>query len=93
MSELELIRSALTRETPHLGDVVWWQLADARTSCAYFERVWRDAGLPREHLPEPPSSERSLRVAAREAQVGLTDRLLRLAKAADDEVGHRPGLC
>jgi hypothetical protein len=86
MSELELIRSALTRETLHLGDVVWWELTDARTSCAQLEKIWRDAGLPAEHLPEPPSSERSLRVAAREAQVGLPDRLLRLAKVADDEV-------
>lgn len=97
MSELELIRSALTRETPHLGDVVWWELTDARTSCTSLEKVWRDAGLPAKHLPDPPSSERSLRVAAREAQVGLADRLLRLAKVADDEVVYavvheqRPG--
>jgi hypothetical protein len=97
MSELELIRTALTRETPKLGDVVWWELTDARTSCAQLEQVWREAGLAADHLPDPPSSERSLRVAAREAQVGLADRLLRLAKVADDEVVYavvheqRPG--
>jgi hypothetical protein len=82
---LELIRNTLARETPKLGEIVWWSLADARTPRADLERVWREASLPAEHLPELPSSDRSLRVAAREAAVGQTDRLLRLAKADEDE--------
>ena len=85
MSAIELIRNTLVRDTPHLGDIVWWTLADARTPRADLEQVWRDAGLAAEYLPELPSSDRSLRVAAREAAVGQTDRLLRLAKADESE--------
>jgi hypothetical protein len=97
MSALELIRNTLVRDTPHLGDIVWWTLADARTPRADLERVWRDAGLPAEYLPESPSSDRSLKVAMRDTQVIHSDRLLRLAKADDSEIvfavvrEYRPG--
>jgi hypothetical protein len=83
MSAIELIRNTLVRDTPHLGDIVWWTLADARTPRADLERVWQGAGLPVEYLPDMASSDRSLKVAMRETQVIHSDRLLRLAKADD----------
>jgi hypothetical protein len=80
MSALELVRSALNTGGEHLGDMVWWQLADARIRAADLEAAWVGAGLPVELLPEAPSTERAFKHAVREAQVGQPTRLLRLAK-------------
>jgi len=37
-----------TKASPHhqhLGDIVFWQLADTRVGRATLESLWRDAGL------------------------------------------------
>lgn len=68
----------------HLGDLVWWSLVEAQIDRAALAEKWTAAGLGPELLPEAPTLEKAFKLAVRETQVGLTDRLIRLAK--DDEV-------
>ena len=64
---LQRLRSVLGKGTQHLGDIVFWQLADARVDRATLESLWRDAGLDAALLPEEPTAERALKQAVREA--------------------------
>jgi hypothetical protein len=83
---LQRLRSVLGKGSQHLGDIVFWQLADARVDRATLESLWRDAGLDAVLLPEEPTAERALKQAVREAQVGQRDRLIRLGLDNEDEI-------
>jgi hypothetical protein len=63
---------------------LWWELAAASVNRPDLVKLWVQGGLPTELLPEEPTPEKAFKTAARETQVGHTDRLLRLAK--DDEL-------
>ena len=78
MTALEKIRSTLARGGAHLGDIVYWTLADARIDRSALEKVWTGAQLPPEFLPEPPTAEKAFKAAAREGALGQADRLIRL---------------
>jgi hypothetical protein len=83
---LALIRSHLQTAGEHVGDMVWWTLEDARIGRARLEEIWTAAGLSTALLPEPPTPEKALRAAVREAAVGQQDHLIRLGKDDDDEL-------
>ena len=83
---LALIRSHLQTAGEHLGDMVWWTLEDARIGRARLEEVWAAAGLSAALLPEPPTPEKALRAAVREAAVGQQGHLIRLGKDDEDEL-------
>lgn len=86
MSALEVIKKNLNAGGSHLGDLIWWALADARVNRATLEGVWAGAGLDLGALPEPPSAEKALKTAVREAQVGEASRLIRLGKEDEAEL-------
>ena len=83
---LALLRSHLQTAGEHLGDMVWWTLEDARIGRARLEEVWTAAGLSAALLPEPPTPEKALRAAVREAAVGQQGHLIRLGKDDEDEL-------
>jgi hypothetical protein len=86
MSQLESIRSTLARGGQHLGDLIWWTLAEARIERSTLEAVWTNARLDSALLPDPPSSEKTLKAAVREATIGQHDRLIRLGKEDEAEI-------
>ena len=77
------LTAVLTKSGAHLGDIVFWMLAEASTNRSDLESKWKAAQLPMELLPEPPTITKSFKLAVRETQTGLTDRLIRVA--VDDE--------
>ena len=79
MTQIESIIHALKTSGTHLGDLVFWTLSDASVDRATFEARWQTAGLAPELLPEPPTPEKALKAAVREAAVGQPNRLIRLA--------------
>jgi len=83
---LTTVAAALNTAGEHLGDLVWWNLADARIPRHVLERVWTGAGLDLALLPEPPSAEKAFKTAARECQVGKPDLLIRLGKDSESEL-------
>lgn len=83
---IERIKTALAKGGEHLGDLVFWTLADARVDRSTLEALWTAAGLDRQLLPDAPTAEKALKLAVREAAVGNTDRLIRLAKEGPDEI-------
>jgi hypothetical protein len=83
-TELDLIRRNTNHGGQPLGDLLWWELAAASVNRPDLVKLWVQGGLPTELLPEEPTAEKAFKTAARETQVGHTDRLLRLAK--DDEL-------
>jgi hypothetical protein len=86
VSTLATIRSQTTRGGSHLGDVVWWGLADARVARSHLESVWAAARLDLASLPEPNSAEKALKTAVKESSVGLAGRLIRLGKEDEYEI-------
>ncbi len=80
------LTSALNQGGPHLGDLIWWTLAEARIDRTTLEKLWAAAQLALEHLPEPPTAEKALKAAVREAAVGQPDRLIRLGKEDETEI-------
>lgn len=80
LDSLQEIRSHTVGGGKHVGDIIWWTLADARIARSLLESVWSDAGLCSAWLPEPPTPEKALRTAVREAQVGQHQHLVRLGK-------------
>lgn len=72
------VKSYLGTAGAHLGDLIWWALADARIGRTELEQVWASAQLDPALLPEPPTVEKALKTAVRETHAGHTDRLLRL---------------
>lgn len=85
-SQLDLIRHQTNRGGEPLGDLLWWELVNATVTRPTLQNLWVQSALPSELLPEPPSPEKTFKTAAKEAQVGHPDRLLRLAKEDDQEI-------
>lgn len=83
---LTKLQTVLGKAGRHLGSICFWQLSDARVNRATLERLWRDAGLDLALLPEEPTCERAIKQAAREAQVGQRDRLIRLGRESEAEI-------
>ena len=84
--DLVSIRRLTVTPGDHVGDLIWWALEGARIRRPALEQLWANAGLPASALPEPPSAERALKTAAREALLGVQDHLIRLGKESDEEV-------
>ena len=84
--QLEIIRHHTNHGGQPLGDLLWWELAAASVSRPDLTKLWVQGGLPTELLPEPPTPEKAFKTAAKEAQVGHPDRLLRLAVENELEV-------
>jgi hypothetical protein len=83
---IERIKSALATGGEHLGDLLWWHLGDARIDRAELESIWTKGGLDAALLPDAPTAEKALKLAAREAQVGQRERLIRLGKEDEHEI-------
>ena len=83
---LEKITSALETGGQHLGDIVYWTLTEARIDRSSLENIWCGARLAPEFLPDPPTAEKALKAAVREASVGQPDRLIRLGKEDEAEI-------
>ncbi len=83
---LDKITTVLNKGGQHLGDIVYWTLAEARIDRSTLEKLWAGAQLAPEHLPEPPTAEKALKAAVREAAIGQPDRLIRLGKEDDAEI-------
>lgn len=83
---LSAIRAHLQTAGEHVGDLLWWVLEDARISRPRLEAVWQASGLSIDHLPEPATPEKALKLAVREAQTGQHHHLIRLAKEDQDEL-------
>jgi hypothetical protein len=83
---LETVKSVLRKGDKHLGDLIWWTLADARVDRSTLETIWNSARLAPEFLPDPPTAEKALKAAVREAAVGQPDRLIRLGKEDETEI-------
>jgi hypothetical protein len=80
------LSSALNHGGQHLGDLVWWTLAEARIDRSTLETIWAGAHLAPEHLPDPPTAEKALKSAVRVAALGQPDRLIRLGKEDEAEI-------
>ncbi|HYD55082.1 MAG TPA: hypothetical protein VEA99_20775, partial [Gemmatimonadaceae bacterium] len=80
------LTSALNLGGQHLGDLIWWTLAEARIDRSTLENIWAGAQLAPELLPDPPTAEKALKAAVREAAVGQPDRLIRLGKEDEAEI-------
>ena len=83
---LEKLKSILAKGGDHLGDLIWWTLTDARIDRPALEAIWAGAQLDPTHLPDPPTAEKALKAAVREAAVGQPDRLIRLGKEDEAEI-------
>lgn len=84
---IDLIKNALHNAGgTHLGDLIFWSLGDARIDRKVLETVWAAAGLDHSLLPEPPTAEKALKLAVREAQVGQRECLIRLGKEDGSEI-------
>ena len=83
---LDKLTSALNKGGNHLGDLIWWTLAEARIDRSTLENIWAGAQLAPEYLPDPPTAEKALKSAVREAAIGQPDRLIRLGKEDEAEI-------
>jgi hypothetical protein len=86
LEQLHEIRFHTVSAGKHVGDIIWWQLANARIQRSLLESVWSNAGLSAAWLPEPPTPEKALRTAVRESQVGQHEHLVRLGKEDENEL-------
>lgn len=82
----ETVKSVLSQGGQHLGDLVYWTLAEARIQRASLESLWSAAQLPVNLLPEEPTAEKAIKTAVRESQVGQQERLIRLGKEDEAEI-------
>ena len=83
---LDKLTTVLNKGGQHLGDLIWWTLAEARIDRSTLENIWTGAQLAPEYLPDPPTAEKALKSAVREAAVGQPDRLIRLGKEDEAEI-------
>lgn len=83
---LDTIKSVLATGGKHLGDIVYWTLAEARIDRSALETIWNAAQLSPAMLPEPPTAEKALKTAVREAAVGQPERLIRLGLESEKEI-------
>lgn len=70
----------------HMGDLIWWALFDARVERQRLISLWEGAGFDTKLLPDETTAEKALKLAAREAQVGLKGALIRPLGDDKDEV-------
>jgi hypothetical protein len=84
--DIDKITSVLATGGQHLGDIVYWTLAEARIDRSTLENIWNAAQLSPAMLPEPPTAEKALKTAAREAAVGQPERLIRLGLESENEI-------
>ena len=84
--QLELIRHHTNHGGQPLGDLLWWELVNPSVSRPELQKLWVQGALPTELLPEAPTAEKAFKTAAKEAQVGHPDRLLRLAVENELEI-------
>ncbi len=84
--DLDAIRGYTETAGPHVGDLLWWTLQGARIRRTDLECLWVGAGLSASLLPEPPTVEKALKTAIRDAQLGVDDHLFRLGKESRDEL-------
>ena len=82
----ETVKNVLSQAGQHLGDLVYWTLVEARIERATLEKLWAEAQLPANLLPEKPTAEKALKSAVRETQVGQLERLIRLGKEDEAEI-------
>jgi hypothetical protein len=78
--------TSLSNAGHHLGDVLWWQLTEARIAQSHLKRIWTDHHLNPDWLPEPATAEKAFRGAVKESQVGQADHLVRLGREDDDHL-------
>src|SRR4051812_6409494 len=83
---IDLIKKALSKGGEHLGDLIFWALAEARVERATLESIWASAGLDAALLADAPTAEKALKLAVRDAAVGQAGRLIRLGKEDESEV-------
>ncbi len=83
---LDKLTSALNNGGQHLGDIVYWTLAEARIDRSTLENIWSSAQLAPELLPDPPTAEKAFKTAAREAALGQPDRLVRATKEDESDI-------
>jgi hypothetical protein len=83
---LDKLTSALNQGGQHLGDLIWWTLAEARIDRSTLENIWAGGHLAPEFLPDPPTAEKALKAAVRETAVGQPDRLIRLGLENEQEI-------
>src|SRR6266702_1639755 len=83
---LDKLSSALNRGGQHLGDLIWWTLAEAKIDRSTLENIWSNAQLAPELLPDPPTAEKAFKTAAREAALGQPDRLVRATKEDESDI-------
>lgn len=84
--DLAELRRLTSTPGPHVGDLLWWSLEDARIRRPALETAWSNAGLSSSLLPEHPTAEKALKTAVREAQLGVEDHLIRLGLQTDSEI-------
>src|ERR1700690_1351075 len=82
----EKLKSVLSSAGQHLGDLVFWSLADAEIQRSALEALWTTAGLSAELLPDPPTAEKALKTAVRECAVGPPEHLIRASKEDAAEI-------
>jgi hypothetical protein len=82
----DTLTSALNQGGQHLGDIVYWTLAEARIDRSTLESIWAGAQLSLDLLPDPPTAEKALKAAVREAAVGQPDRLIRLGLENEGQI-------
>jgi hypothetical protein len=80
------VRKLLESGGEHLGDLIWWTLAEVRINRPTLESIWASAQLLPSLLPEPPTAEKALKTAVREAAVGQANRLIRLGLENENEI-------
>ena len=78
--QIETLKTVLAAGDRHLGDLCFWALESANIERSTLERLWSSAGLSVDLLPDPPSAEKAIKLAVREAQAGQKERLVRLAR-------------
>ena len=83
---LDKLTTVLSKGGQHLGDLIWWTLAEARIDRSTLESIWAGAQLAPDYLPDPPTAEKALKSAVREAALGQPERLIRLGKEDEAEI-------
>jgi hypothetical protein len=80
------ITSVLQQGGQHLGDQIWWTLAEARIDRSTLENIWAAAQLAPAHLPDAPTAEKAFKAAVREAGRAVRNPLIRLGKVDEYEI-------
>jgi hypothetical protein len=83
---LDKLTTVFNKGGQHVGDLIWWTLNDARIDRSNLQTIWAGAQLAPDLLPDPPTAEKALKAAVREAAVGQPDRLIRLGKEDEAEI-------